>query len=372
MRISVVGPRLSGMGGVETVLTAVDRELLRQGHEPLYLFAGPPTADATWDVQLGPRVRYFARQTFGRHGHGDDRHSTFVDCVLDLSAALHRLPQPDVLIASAPSYVTAVRLAAVALPRVPLCVSWVHASLTAFGAGGAAMMRFADGHLAISDGLARQLADIDPSKPVYTVYNPVPGIPACGVPRSDMPTFLYLGRLNNRQKRIDRLLRIIAKLQPREFRLRVFGAVTRDDEAPVEELQRLARELSISDRVEWMGWQSDPWHQIASATALLLTSDFEGFGCVLAEALARGVPVVATDCPVGPRDIVRTDENGWLFAPDDEDGFARCLCEIIDGGLTLPTATSCQESVSRFNPARVVSRMTNVLARWDAALPNTA
>lgn len=70
------------------------------------------------------------------------------------------------------------------------------------------------------------------------------------------------------------------------------------------EIRQLARQLNIQDKVKFLGFQENPYPLIASATLLVLTSKFEGFGYVIVEAQALEVPVISTDCPFGPRELL--------------------------------------------------------------------
>ena len=71
-------------------------------------------------------------------------------------------------------------------------------------------------------------------------------------------------------------------------------------------LRQLAGELGIADKVIFAGFQSDPTPFYLSADLFVLSSDYEGFGNVIVEALAQGLPVVSTDCPSGRRRSLKT------------------------------------------------------------------
>lgn len=83
------------------------------------------------------------------------------------------------------------------------------------------------------------------------------------------------------------------------------------------ELEEMARQLGVQSRVEFCGFVPDiaPW--LRDADALLLTSQYEGFGNVLVEALAAGVPAIAADCPSGPAEILDNGRYGALFPVGD-------------------------------------------------------
>ncbi len=79
-----------------------------------------------------------------------------------------------------------------------------------------------------------------------------------------------------------------------------------------EDIIRLSTELKVSDDVIMVGFQKNPFSYIAQADVFVLSSFFEGFGNVIVEAMALGIPVVSTDCPSGPGEIIRHRENGFL------------------------------------------------------------
>ena len=93
------------------------------------------------------------------------------------------------------------------------------------------------------------------------------------------------------------------------------------------EMKQLAIELNISDRVKFLGFQPNPYPLIASAALLVLTSKFEGFGYVIVEAQALKVPVISTDCPFGPRELL-PEKN--LVAVGDINALEALMNKAID------------------------------------------
>ena len=96
-----------------------------------------------------------------------------------------------------------------------------------------------------------------------------------------------------------------------------------------EQMKQLAIQLGIDDRVKFLGFQANPYSLIAGAALLVLTSKFEGFGYVIVEAQALGVPVISTDCPFGPRELLPASN---LVIMDDSDA----LATLIDKALIRP------------------------------------
>lgn len=118
-------------------------------------------------------------------------------------------------------------------------------------------------------------------------------------------------------------------------------------------LERLADDLGIADDVIFAGYDLDPWPWLASADVFVLSSDYEGFGNVLVEALHAGLPVVSTDCESGPREILGDGAHGLLVPCGDPVALAAAVERALDGphdpvaGRARARALSGQGSIDR-------------------------
>ena len=110
--------------------------------------------------------------------------------------------------------------------------------------------------------------------------------------------FVCVARLHE-QKQIHHLIEAMAKVKNDDFHLVLFGQGTEE-----KRLRQLAKDLGISLRVHFKGFVENPFVYMAGAEAFILPSSHEGFPNVILEALACGVPVLSTDCPSGPREIL--------------------------------------------------------------------
>lgn len=135
-----------------------------------------------------------------------------------------------------------------------------------------------------------------------------------------------MGRLE-RQKGFDLLIRSFSKIKDLhpDWCLEVWG-----EGEQRQELETLKSELSLDERVAFPGLTKTPFEQMKRAAFFGLPSRSEGFGNVLAEALACGLPVVAFDCPSGPSEIVRPGVDGELVPPENVDAFAGTLHALIE------------------------------------------
>ena len=105
-----------------------------------------------------------------------------------------------------------------------------------------------------------------------------------------------------------------------------------------DELEALASRLGIAAFVRFAGFHPDPSPYFATADTFALSSDYEGFGNVLVEALAAGLPIVSTDCPGGPKDILDKGRYGKLVPVGDVEAMARAF----DLGPRVPDLQSRQ------------------------------
>ncbi|MBU0654471.1 MAG: glycosyltransferase family 4 protein [Gammaproteobacteria bacterium] len=132
---------------------------------------------------------------------------------------------------------------------------------------------------------------------------------------------LAVGRLE-RQKRFDLLIDAFARTQAQyECKLVIVGRGTQQ-----EALEQQIAALGIQDRVILAGFELNPYKYMVKAEFQVMSSDYEGYPLVLIEALSLGCPIVSTDCPTGPREIIHSGENGLLV----EKGNAAALAAGID------------------------------------------
>lgn len=141
---------------------------------------------------------------------------------------------------------------------------------------------------------------------------------------SPSPIIVSVGRLSP-EKGYTYLLQAVARvLQERPVKLVMVG-----EGRQREELETLARKIDIVHDVAFLGYQENPYKYMARADVFVLSSLWEGLANVVIEAMACGAPVVATDCPSGPGEIITKSEEGLLVLPANAEALANAILRVL-------------------------------------------
>ena len=100
-----------------------------------------------------------------------------------------------------------------------------------------------------------------------------------------------------------------------------------------DELQALANSLGVTEDFEMPGFAQNPYQYMHAASLFVLSSRWEGSPNGLTEALAVGTPVVATDCPNGPIEILQQGKLGPLVPMSDSEALSTAILETLDNPL---------------------------------------
>jgi glycosyltransferase involved in cell wall biosynthesis len=197
-----------------------------------------------------------------------------------------------------------------------------------------------DGVIAVSRALAQQFTSAvgDATRRPHVVYNPVitdelveqaeGPVPHPWLRQGMPPVILGVGRLME-QKDFRTLLQAFARVrEERKCRLVILG-----EGGQRQELQGLAERLGVAEEVDLHGFVENPYPYMRGASVYALSSAWEGLPNVLIEALGVGTPVVATDCPTGPREILEDGRYGPLVDVGDVEGMADALMQTLKDPL---------------------------------------
>ncbi len=95
------------------------------------------------------------------------------------------------------------------------------------------------------------------------------------------------------------------------------------------QLEEMICKYNLKDNIRLIGYQNNPYPYMKMADLFILSSLWEGFGHVIVESMVCGTPVLATDCPHGPREILEDGKYGWLVNINDHHAMAKKLEELI-------------------------------------------
>lgn len=211
------------------------------------------------------------------------------------------------------------------------------------------------GFITVSSGIGDDLVARFgvPRDKVHVVFNPVVTSAVLQRAREPLdhpwfidkrlPVVIGVGRLEP-QKDFATLIRAVGALPAgRSARLLILGE---GSERPA--LEALVAELGLGDRVQLTGFVDNPYAYMMRSDVFVLSSRWEGFGNVIVEALALGIPVVSTDCPAGPREILGGGRFGHLVPIGDPDAMAGAIARTL--AAPVAHATLMAEG-ARYTPA---------------------
>ena len=139
--------------------------------------------------------------------------------------------------------------------------------------------------------------------------------------------FIAVARLNN-QKNYPLMVRAFAQAVQKDASatLDIYGA---GSDEKVKDLQDLINQLGMEKHIHICGWRRDIPELLTQYDAFLMSSNYEGMPNALAEAMASGLVCVSTDCKTGPKDMIRSGENGFLAKTGDVSSFAQAIEKIL-------------------------------------------
>lgn len=206
----------------------------------------------------------------------------------------------------------------------------------------------------------RWLEALHPRSAIVCIPNPLPfAMPAQAAPRTGR-TVLAVGRLVA-AKGFDTLLRAWAEVAPRapDWRLMIVGE---GDQRKA--LEALRDELGLDTSVTLPGVRTDVTEVYSEASVFCLSSRYEGFGLVLLEAMAFGLPIVATDCETGPRELLEPGHDALMVPVDQPALLAGALEHMIrHPGEAAALGEAARRKARAYSQEQLVGRWGSLLGR---------
>ena len=194
----------------------------------------------------------------------------------------------------------------------------------------------ADKIIAVASGVENDLVEnfkLSRDK-ISVIYNPVVTSRLIELSREEVnhewfdnehvPVIISAGRLTS-QKNFNLLIRSFALLsETQNARLVILGSGEL-----LNDLQQLAVDLKVIDKILFAGFVDNPFSWFRKASLFVLSSDYEGLPGALIQAMACGTPVVSTDCPSGPREILENGRWGRLVPVGDVSALSKAMCNTL-------------------------------------------
>ncbi|MDJ0777278.1 MAG: glycosyltransferase [Gammaproteobacteria bacterium] len=213
--------------------------------------------------------------------------------------------------------------------------------------------------ISVSEGIRQDFIDEFAIRPdsIETIYNPIDidqirQLAAEDVPDLPARPFFVAAGSARRVKRYDILIRAFARCGV-DADLVILGQGEK-----LDEYRKLANRLGVGARVHLPGYRPNPYAFFRRALALVVSSDYEGLPTGIIEALACGIPVVSTDCPSGPREILQDDMADFLVPVRNVPALANAMQKVVRQPYTYP-----EELFAKFEPSRVADAYQQFAAR---------
>jgi len=131
---------------------------------------------------------------------------------------------------------------------------------------------------------------------------------------------------------------------------------------PDIDLVSLAKKINIENNITFYDPVKNIEEKYLEASICLMTSRYEGFGMVLIEAMASGLPCIAYDCPCGPRAIIENNNNGFLIEDGKENQFIQKLENLIENeNLRIEMGNKAKTSVKKYEIESIMDQWNSVL-----------
>lgn len=365
MKITLVTPSLF-CGGAERVVVSLAEGFQLDGHQVTVITGTEKDTDF---YQLPPGVDRLPLGIMGISKNPLDAIKSNLERVSTLRKAI-KASEPDIVMAHLTETNVLTVLATLKTQYPVLITEHCDPNLISYGRFWETLRRlvypFATKLVSVSQGVEDYFTWMPKNKKTV-IYNPF-FVSKNASSEIEIPTgvdperkwIMSMGRLTE-QKGFDILLRAFAKVAPKypDWQLIILG-----EGELRNELEGLKAELNLNDRAVLPGRVKNPFLLMERAQFFVMSSRFEGFPMAHGEAMLCGLPIIATDCPSGPKELIRDGIDGILIPNQDE----AALTVAIERLITNPEerekfAKSAPEVGTRFSLKNIIQDWTNISDR---------
>ena len=356
MRIALVISTL-GAGGAQRVMSILANYWARHGREVVLITMSPEGND--W-YKLHPGVQRVGLNLLGSSRHTGQALQNNLQRLKNLRIVLKKF-KPHVVLSFVEETNVLTLIASLGL-NIPLIVSEridprQHPVGFAWNMLRSVLYRHADALVMQSHALREWGVKLVGEKAVHVIPNPVNPVlngDAQGSKESSCRTVVAMGRLA-RQKGFDILVHAFSQCVEShpDWSLVILG-----EGEERGSLETLVGKLGLKDRIGLPGLVQDPTRFLQGADLFVMSSRFEGFPNALLEAMACGLAVISTDCPSGPREIIRSGVDGVLV-PCDAESLASAMHHLMeDHAERQRLGANAREGIERFG-------IEKIMKMWD-------
>jgi glycosyltransferase involved in cell wall biosynthesis len=196
---------------------------------------------------------------------------------------------------------------------------------------------------------------------VHTIYNSIPSFYEINSVQDNekAPYILFAGRLDHAVKNFSLLLEgyALSGLAQAGLVLKIMGEGT-----DLVFIQQQIKQMQLTNSVEVLPFQANPFAVIQQAKFTVLSSHYEGFPMAVVESLALGVPVVSVDCSSGPAELIQSGQNGILVPNYNVQALADAMRELhTNTALYENCKNNAQKSVEHLSLAAISARWNKLL-----------
>lgn len=260
---------------------------------------------------------------------------------------------------------------------IPKKIVWIHNSIPKLKKKKSKIERFGrrlekyDKIVAICDEMKEELKDIYPkiASKVVRIYNSfdfiniiskAEDISFLSAEEKNMIKEKYIlsvSRLDEVQKDFKTLLKSFFELNNKEYKLYIIG-----DGPDREKIEKMIENLNLKDRVYLLGNKRNPYIWMKNAEIFVHSSKYEGFCLVILEALILGKAIIASDCKVGPKELLLNGKYGELFETGNSEELKMKIEKLINNQLLKKEYENLsKEAIERFNIKKVMLEIEEIL-----------